>query len=123
MRILVVDDTKSVHAYLDVMFEGKEEYHLVHVYNGLDALAEISKGTDFNLVLLDWEMPGLNGVEILQKIREDDKKLPVIMVTSRNASTDLMKAIKAGANEYIMKPFTQEILFEKLENVIKMKAA
>jgi two-component system chemotaxis response regulator CheY len=123
MRILVIDDTKSVHAYIDTLFEGKDEHNLTHVYRGKEGIAKLSSGETFDLVLLDWEMPELSGVETLQVIRETQKSLPVIMVTSRNAPADLMKAIKAGASEYVMKPFTAEILFEKIETVINARVA
>jgi two-component system chemotaxis response regulator CheY len=92
-------------------------FQVIEVTNGLEGLNLLKKGSKFDVLLVDWEMPGMSGIEFIRKVRSDDanKETPIIMVSSRNARDNLMEAIEAGANEYIMKPFTKEILAMKLE--------
>ena len=119
MKFLCVDDTKAVHAFIRALFAGLS-HEIVAVYDGQQALDELAKSDfrGFDLVLLDWEMPVKNGLETLAEIRKKTNALPVIMVTSKNDMNDITKMLKTGANEYIMKPFTRDILFEKIAQVI-----
>jgi two-component system chemotaxis response regulator CheY len=124
MKILCVDDTKAVHAFIRSLFAGLA-HELVPVYDGQQALDELAK-SDFrgvDLVLLDWEMPVKNGLETMADIRKKTNALPVIMVTSKNDMDDITKMLEAGANEYIMKPFTRDILFEKISQVLGREVA
>ncbi len=119
MKILCVDDTKSVHAYLRSLFGGSA-HELVHVFDGqqaIDALTAVGfKG--FDMVLLDWEMPVKNGLQTMAEIRQNSADIAVIMVTSKNDMNDITKMLQAGASEYIMKPFTKDILFDKMSQVL-----
>jgi two-component system chemotaxis response regulator CheY len=119
MKILCVDDTKAVHAFIKSLFAGLS--HQLHgVFDGQQALDELAKGDfkGYDLVLLDWEMPVKNGLETMVEIRKKTESLPVIMVTSKNDMNDIAKMLEAGATEYIMKPFTKDILFEKIAQVL-----
>ena len=124
MKILCVDDTKAVHAFISSLFAGLA-HELVSVYDGQQALEELAKNDfkGFDLVLLDWEMPIKNGLETMVEIRKKTNALPVIMVTSKNDMSDITKMLEAGANEYIMKPFTRDILFEKIAQIISSEVA
>jgi two-component system chemotaxis response regulator CheY len=124
MKILCVDDTKAVHAFIRSLFAGLT-HELVPVYDGQQALDELAKSDfkGFDLVLLDWEMPVKNGLETMADIRKKTNALPVIMVTSKNDMNDITKMLEAGANEYIMKPFTRDILFEKISQVLGREVA
>ena len=124
MKILCVDDTKAVHAFIRSLFAGLA-HELVPVYDGQQALDELAKSDfkGFDLVLLDWEMPVKNGLETMADIRKKTNALPVIMVTSKNDMNDITKMLEAGANEYIMKPFTRDILFEKISQVLGREVA
>ncbi len=122
MRILITDDSKSVHSFMKVLFsDGHHE--LVHAYNGKEALAKVSEDSDIDLVLLDWEMPELDGLATLQELRKSNFTKPIVMVTSRNDLDMITAALESGANEYVMKPFDKEILLEKLEMVFGGKIA
>lgn len=116
-RILSIDDSKAVHAFLSSIL-GKAE--LTHAYDGAEGFDVLqTKGeVAFDLVLLDWEMPKLTGIETLKKIRDAGLKVPVVMLTSKNDPSEIGSALTLGANEYVMKPFTAEILLEKIESVL-----
>jgi two-component system chemotaxis response regulator CheY len=118
-KALVVDDSRAVRLILsrilkDLGFEVRE------AANGKEALAviEAEKGT-FSLVLADWNMPELNGLELLKQLRQKPElaSLVVVMVTTETELDQMSAALEAGANEYVMKPFTRDILVEKLEMV------
>jgi len=82
--------------------------------DGSEALA-IFKPGEFDLVLTDWNMPGMTGLEVLQGIRAQDASIPVIMVTTEAEKTRVLQAIQAGVSDYLVKPFTADTLREKLE--------
>jgi DNA-binding response OmpR family regulator len=124
MKILIVDDTKTIHAFLKSLFAGLP-HELVHVYDGQQAVDTLNacafKG--FDIVLLDWEMPVKNGLQTMIEIRQKSADLPVVMVTSKNDMNDITKMLEAGASEYVMKPFTKEILFDKIALVLGQEVA
>ena len=119
MKVLSVDDAKSVHSFLKMCLSGTD-VDLAHAYSGEEALAILigDSKTEFDLILLDWEMPGLTGPDVLVKLKEANLTTPVIMLTSRNKPEDIMKILELGAVEYIMKPFTQDLIQEKINSVM-----
>jgi two-component system chemotaxis response regulator CheY len=118
-KALVVDDSRAVRMILartlkELGFEVRE------AANGREALEVIEVEKDaVTLVLADWNMPEMNGLEMLKQLRGKPElsSLVVVMVTTETDVHQMMTALEAGANEYIMKPFTKEILVEKLELV------
>jgi two-component system chemotaxis response regulator CheY len=117
-KILVVDDTKSIHAYVCGTLNGKQGITTNSVFNGKEAVDLVKSEGLFDLILLDWEMPVLSGIETLQQLKSKTPNTPVIMMTSKNSVEDITRAFSLGASEYIMKPFTPEILFEKINRVM-----
>jgi two-component system chemotaxis response regulator CheY len=118
-KALVVDDSRAVRMILsrtlkDLGFEVRE------AANGREALAviEAEKGA-LSLVLADWNMPEVNGLELLKQLRQKPElaSLVVVMVTTETELDQMAAALEAGANEYVMKPFTKDILIEKLDLV------
>jgi len=114
MRALVVDDSTAIRAYLCriLVLRGFEVAEASNGREGLDKLREQAA----DLVLLDWNMPVMNGLELLQCIRADPalSRTCVMMVTRENDHHEILQALEAGADEYVMKPFTPEIIFDKL---------
>jgi two-component system chemotaxis response regulator CheY len=93
--------------------------------DGLEALAVMNAapGT-FQLALVDWNMPNMDGITFVKKLRETDKRTLLVMVTTESEKTRVVDAIKAGVNNYVIKPFTPEMLTEKVKLVLeKLKAA
>ncbi len=120
MKILSIDDSKAVHAYLTDCFN-ETDHVLEHAYLGAEGIQMAKQlhnhPQGLDLILLDWEMPGMTGPEVFQALRTDQINIPIIMLTSKNEVRDITDMLTKGASEYIMKPFTPEILFEKIEAV------
>jgi len=93
-------------------------YEVQEAANGREALETIEAGnSEVELVLADWNMPEINGLELVKRLRQNPacSSLTVVMVTTETEIDHITEALEAGANEYVMKPFTQEILVEKLQ--------
>jgi two-component system chemotaxis response regulator CheY len=114
MRALIVDDSRFVRGFLRGLLEGKG----IECEEGADGQAgldHLNTGLTFDLVLLDWNMPVMNGLEMLTQMRASgytDTK--VMMVTTEAENDFIVRALDAGADEYLMKPFDDEALTEKL---------
>ena len=116
-KALVVDDSRAVRMILartlrELGFEVQE------AANGREALEVIeTEKTGVTLVLADWNMPEINGLELLKRLRQKPElsALVVVMVTTETELDQMAAALEAGANEYVMKPFTKDILVEKLQ--------
>lgn len=117
-KILSIDDSKAVHAFLKECLKDTG-HQLTTASNGEDGLKVLSENvTQFDLIFLDWEMPGMNGPEVLEKIKSMGVKSPVIMLTSKNDMTDIASMLDKGAAEYVLKPFTRDIIIEKIALVM-----
>ncbi len=116
-RALIVDDSRAVRMLLARILRDFG-FEVLEACNGLDALRILAAETaPIRLVLADWNMPVMNGLEMLKRLRRDPKTaaMVVVMVTSESDLKQMTTALMVGANEYVMKPFTREILKEKLE--------
>jgi two-component system chemotaxis response regulator CheY len=114
---LVVDDSRVVRKVARRMLEGNG-YHVVEAGDGEQALAAVRARMP-DAVLLDWNMPVMNGIEFLQALRREfgPEKPPVVFCTTENDISFIERAIDAGAQEFIMKPFDEEILMGKFSQV------
>ncbi|MFK5914927.1 MAG: chemotaxis response regulator CheY [Woeseiaceae bacterium] len=120
MKILVVDDFSTMRRIIknllrDLGFNNTEEAD-----DGLTALPMLKSGK-YDLLVTDWNMPGMEGIDLLKAVRADDdetlKNIPVLMVTAEQKKEQIVAAAQAGVNGYIVKPFTALILKEKLEKI------
>lgn len=118
ITILVVDDDEINRV---VMGQQLDEYNVIKCSNGLDALTVV-EGEKPDLILLDLMMPGLNGYEVCQKLRQkySQIELPIILVTAKNHLEDLTQGFKTGANDYLAKPFHNEELRSRVENQLRL---
>jgi two-component system, chemotaxis family, chemotaxis protein CheY len=118
-KALVVDDSKTIRMIIRrILIE--LGYEVCEAANGIEALKVLeTEGTAVSLVLADWNMPEMNGLELVKRLRQDPElsSLKVLMVTTETEMDQMASALEAGANEYVMKPFTKDILVEKLELV------
>ena len=114
MRVLVADDSSTMRKIILRSLQAVGVTDVAEAADGTEAIAMFKPG-DFDMVLTDWNMPGLNGLEVLQQIRAQDPKIPVIMVTTEAEKSRVLQAIQAGVTDYLVKPFTADTLREKLE--------
>jgi two-component system chemotaxis response regulator CheY len=118
-KALVVDDSRAVRMIISRTLK-ELGFEVCEAANGREALEviEVQKST-VTLVLADWNMPEMNGLDLLRQLRRkpEHSSLVVVMVTTETELGQMVTALDAGANEYIMKPFTKDVLVEKLELV------
>ena len=118
MRVIIVDDFATMRRILKNILRQIGFGNISEAGDGKSALRELKK-QKFDLILCDWNMPEMSGVELLTTIRSDDelKNMPFIMVTAEAQKDNIIEAVKAGVSNYIVKPFTAETLAEKLKKV------
>lgn len=114
MRALIIDDSRFVRSYLRGLLQEKG-IECDEAADGQAGLSRLHAGGQFDLVLLDWNMPVMNGLETLQKIRDEGfSDTKVLMVTTEAENDFIMRALEAGADEYLMKPFDHDAFDDKL---------
>ena len=120
MRILVVDDFPTTRRIVRSLLKELGFTNVEEAEDGQDALNKLKQG-GFEFVVSDWNMPNLDGLEMLKQIRGDDslKDLPVLMVTAEAKKENIIAAAQAGANGYVVKPFTAATLDEKLNKIFE----
>ena len=125
MKVLLVDDSKTMRNIQKKVLSAMNVSEFMEAGDGLEALAAIAATPGgFNLVLIDWNMPNMDGHTLVGRIREKDKTTPLIMCTTEAEKTRVVEAIKAGVNNYIIKPFTPEMLLDKVKATLdRLKAA
>ncbi len=118
MKILIVDDFSTMRRIIknllrDLGFNNTEEAD-----DGNTALPMLKKG-GFDFLITDWNMPGMSGIELLRNVRSDPQlaKLPVLMVTAEQKREQIVEAAEAGVNGYVVKPFTAQVLKEKIDKI------
>ncbi|HEY2909158.1 MAG TPA: response regulator [Gemmataceae bacterium] len=115
MRALIVDDSRTVRAIIGKTLRelGME---VAEAGNGREGIAQLHAVPGIELVLVDWNMPEMNGLEFIEAVRGDRAfdAVRIMMVTTETEHAQVMRALKAGANEYLMKPFAPEVLVAKL---------
>ncbi|ADU96810.1 chemotaxis response regulator CheY [Thermovibrio ammonificans] len=120
IKILIVDDMAAMRKILKTLLAQLGYKNVDEAEDGKQALEILRQNPDkYGLVITDWNMPNMTGIELVQEIRKDEKlkHLPILMVTAEAKKENVLMAIKAGVNNYIVKPFTAETLKEKLEKI------
>ena len=112
-QAMVVDDSKAIRMILSRNLS-EIGYDVCSAADGAEALSLMREG--ISLILVDWNMPRMNGLDFLKQLRADPRYSPVtvVMVTTETEIEQMVTALEAGANEYVMKPFTKEIIEDKL---------
>ncbi|MDN3677118.1 response regulator transcription factor [Flavobacterium paronense] len=118
-HLLIVEDEEGIVQFLKQGLE-EENYQVSAATNGLDGLA-LFQNEKFDLVLLDWMLPKMTGLEVCQKIRETDSKTPIIFLTAKDTVQETVEGLKTGANDYIKKPFSFDELVERIKVQLRDK--
>ena len=119
LKILAVDDSQTMRRIIINTLKRAGFDDVIEAEDGKDALAKMETET-VNFVITDWNMPEMDGLTLVTNIRAMDKykSLPVLMVTTRSVKEDIVEAMKAGVNSYIVKPFTPETLKAKIDQIL-----
>jgi len=114
-KAMVIDDSRAIRMILTRTLS-QLGYEVAQAANGKDALAALEDSEGISLILVDWNMPEMNGLDFIKQLRSDERfgAVKLMMVTTETQIEQMVAAIEAGANEYVMKPFTREIIEDKL---------
>ena len=120
IRVLVVDDFATMRRIIKGVLKQLGFSNIVEAEDGDVALEELKKD-EYGLILADWNMPNMSGLELLKAVRGDKnlQRIPFIMVTAEGQKDNILEAVKAGVSNYVIKPFTPETINEKLKKVFK----
>ncbi|MDX2194105.1 MAG: response regulator [Gemmatimonadales bacterium] len=115
MRALIVDDSRAIRAMVGRIM-AELGFETIDAGDGRAALERLEQGPTPDVCLVDWNMPVMNGIEFVQALRADPRwaDVKVVMVTTETEVSQMVRALEAGANEYVMKPFTRDVIREKL---------
>lgn len=118
LTILLVEDNPELQAYIRLILD--EKYHVITVGNGQEALDFLMPITDCQLIISDLMMPIMDGFQLLEKLKSEDstRHIPVIMLTARAEAKDRLKALRIGVDDYLTKPFDEEELLVRIENLL-----
>ena len=119
MKILVVDDFASMRQVVKKTLVSMGFSNICEAAGGADAMRKIEEGEPIGLIISDWNMPNITGLDLLNFVRssEGSAKIPFLMITAEGNPENIIQAAKAGVSQYIVKPFTTEALQQKLEGV------
>lgn len=122
MRIMLIDDSKTMRNIQKAVLMQLGYKELMEACDGQDALSKVAAFKP-DLLLVDWNMPNMDGLSFVKAFRQHDKTTPIIMVTSEAERPRVIEAIKAGVNNYVVKPFTPDLLSQRInETLAKMTA-
>lgn len=122
MKVMLVDDSKTMRNIQKGILTQLGYTDLEEACDGLDALSKVGAFQP-ELLLVDWNMPNMDGLTFVKKYREQGNKAPIIMVTTEAEKSRVVEAIKAGVNNYVVKPFTPDLLGERIKETLTRVAA
>ncbi len=122
-KILIVDDSQLIHSMYRLVLNKYGGCRITDAMNGLEALDILARDGNFDLILLDINMPVMNGIQFMEKIKKENifRHIPIIIISTEGKESDTLRALKLGAWGYLVKPFKPPMLYELIENVIAKK--
>ena len=124
LKFLIVDDSVTMRRIVANSLKTIGHELFVEASDGKEAMVKLNSDEEINFVITDWNMPEVSGLELVRTIRANEKyvALPILIVTTRGLKEDIVEALQAKVNNYIVKPFTPQILKEKIEQIISSAA-
>jgi two-component system chemotaxis response regulator CheY len=122
MRVMLIDDSKTMRNIQKGILTQLGHTELEEACDGLDALSKV-KAFDPELLLVDWNMPNMDGLTFVKQYRSQGGTAPIIMVTTEAEKIRVVEAIKAGVNNYVVKPFTPDVLSGRINETLERVAA
>jgi two-component system chemotaxis response regulator CheY len=123
MNIMLVDDSRTMRNIQKNVLKTLGEHTIAEAGDGVEALTHIAAGGKYDIILVDWNMPNMDGLSFVKRVREKDKATPIVMVTTEAEKTRIVDAIKAGVNNYVIKPFTPDSLLERIKQTLEKARA
>jgi two-component system, chemotaxis family, chemotaxis protein CheY len=116
MKAIVVDDSLAARFMISKIVK-KVGFDVVEAANGKDALVKLEANQDVSVLFVDWNMPVMNGLELVKEIRQhpEQSEIKIVMVTTETEMSQVMRALEAGADDYVMKPFTEDVILDKMK--------
>ncbi len=120
LKFLVVDDSVTMRRIVINSLKNLGFDNYVEAVDGGDAIAKLEADSSINFVITDWNMPNVTGLELTKKIRSGatTAALPILMVTTRGVKEDIVEALQAKVSNYVVKPFTPQVLKEKIDQIL-----
>lgn len=122
MKVLIVDDSSTMRRIARKVLEDNCKFEYIEASNGAEAVAAAADSA-IGIILMDWNMPEMSGIDAVKAIRAKGNKTPIVMVTTEAEKRRVIEAIQAGINDYLVKPFTPEQLLEKVKKFAGAEAA
>jgi two-component system chemotaxis response regulator CheY len=118
MKALIIDDSQAMRQIVK-RFVSRFGFEVIEAGDGMEGIGQMKKHPDIDLVLVDWHMPGVDGVAFVELVRKElaDVRLPIVMITSETEPKRIIRALMAGVDEFLTKPFSPDLLRQKLEMV------
>lgn len=122
-KLLVVDDSQLIHNMYRLVMNRYQGCKISDAMNGLEALDILSKEKDFDIILLDINMPVMNGIQFMEKLHKESlyRHIPIIVISTEGREEDTLRALKLGAAGYVVKPFKPHMLHELIEKIMARK--
>jgi len=114
MKVLIVDDSQIMRKIITGVLKKLKVSDILEAVNGQEAVTKVGENDDIGLVLMDWNMPVMNGLDAVKKIRGSGNKVPIVMCTTEAEKERVLEAVKAGSNDYLVKPFNPKDIQSKL---------
>jgi len=121
MKILLVDDSRTIRNIQKRALSEIGINDVAEAADGLEALSALAHDRP-DLMIVDWNMPNMDGITLVRRVREKDRAIPIIMCTTEAEKPRVIEAVKAGVNDYVVKPFTPKLLAEKINRVLGKRA-
>ena len=119
LKVLAVDDSATMRRIIVNTLKHIGYENVVEGEDGADAYAKLESESGISFIITDWNMPNMSGLEFVNKVRASQfKSIPILMVTTRSIKDDIIEAMKAGVNSYIVKPFTPQTLQVKMDQIL-----
>jgi two-component system, chemotaxis family, chemotaxis protein CheY len=120
IKILVVDDFATMRKVIRNLLKQSGYENVTEAEDGVAAMS-VLKSTKIDFVISDWNMPNMTGIELLKAVRSDNElgAMPFLMVTAESLKENVVEAVKSGVSNYIVKPFTAEVLGEKIDKILE----
>lgn len=124
-KVLIVDDSKLIHQMYRLILNRYKDCKIIDAMNGLEAFDILSRENGIELILLDINMPVMNGVQFMEKLKKDGlyKDIPIVVISTEGKEEDTVRAMQLGAWGYVVKPFKSGTLYDIIDKVLTKRAA